>query len=275
MISRKKLVQQAGSENELRLREISLKNVNIIKTRLNDSLLYLNNCAGWYSELSENKSADSQKTLASILHEGNFDELSFADLEGIMYSTDYVVGDASSYKSYQQAMQGDSNISEIAHYSDLNDQVMIGLASPVLDSTGIPKGVLYGLYSRQHFAEIIDSEISDGKSFTNIINKDGDYISISDHVLNVLPFDNYWKNIEAAQFEKEYNREDIRKNIAGGKSGLTLYSIAGVTQYAYYEPIEISDWYAITKISKETLEENTDKINDLAAGLTSKFFHYL
>ena len=41
------------------------------------------------------------------------------------------------------------------------------------------------------------------------------------------------------------------------------------------EPIEISDWYAITKISKETLEENTDKINDLAAGLTSKFFHYL
>ena len=85
-----------------------------------------------------------------------------------------------------RSMQGDSNISEIAHYSDLNDQVMIGLASPVLDSTGIPKGVLYGLYSRQHFAEIIDSEISDGKSFTNIINKDGDYISISDHVLNVF-----------------------------------------------------------------------------------------
>ncbi|MHC1772930.1 MAG: diguanylate cyclase [Flexilinea sp.] len=270
-----KIGQQTGSENELLLREISLKNVNIIKTRLNDSLLFLNNCAGWYSELSENKSADRRKTLASILHEGNFDELSFADSEGMMYSTDYAVGDASSYKSYQQAMQGNSSISEITPYSGLNDQMMIGLASLVLDSTGIPKGVLYGFYSKQHFAEIIDSEISDGKSFTNIINKDGDYISISDHVLNVLPFDNYWKNIEAAQFEKEYNREDIRKNIAGEKSGLTLYSIAGITQYTYYEPIEISGWYAITKISKEALEENTDKINDLAAGLTSKIFSLL
>lgn len=265
-----KITKQAKSDNELLLKETSYKNVGIIKTRLNDSMLLLENCAGWYFSLSEKEPADSQKILSSIIRNSNFDELSFADSEGTMYSINNTVKDIPSYESFQQAMQGNSNIFDVTPYSVINDQSMIGLASPVMDTEGVPKGVLYGFYEPKHFAEITGIESSDGEGATSIINKNGDYILIFDHEKNALASDNYWKVIEEAQFENGYNREVIHQDITGGKSGLSLYTIAGMPQYAYYQPVEINGWYAVTRISKEVFKDNTSKINNMVSGLIIK-----
>lgn len=60
---------------------------------------------------------------------------------------------------------------------------------------------------------------------------------------------------QQADFDEGYDYESFRAAIAAGKSGLTLMTVGGQHVYLYYVPIQGTDWYMITSMAYETVND--------------------
>ncbi len=263
------------TETEQYIKEVSAKNAALLKSKLEQPLELLSHSAVWYSELSESGKAENKEVLNLVLREGSFDAVFYADSKGWLYSSDTAVLDISAYDSFQQAMQGKRNISDVTPYSVLYNQPMISFASPILDWNQQTQGVLYGFYNPEKFAVISSIDQQNENEVTTLIDQKGSFL-LSPVTTNVLfASGNFWNNIENAQFEDQGSSTKIQQEMRDGNSGFEKILIDGEQHLLYYEPIGFNQWYAVTTIRKTDLVNTSSSVNQMVMALTTKIIGFL
>ena len=101
----------------------------------------------------------------------------------------------------------------------------------------------------------LDSE-TDTNSYTNIVTLDGDFVIKSTFAEDALQGTNLFTIYEQqASFDEGYDYQSFRAAIGAGESGLTLLTVGTHHVYLYYLPIRGTNWYMVTSMAYETVND--------------------
>ena len=141
----------------------------------------------------------------------------------------------------------------------LSDEARLILSVPIIkDDTVI--GVLYGSYNKQQFEILFENDDFEIKSYSFIIDKNGnsiihpqskDYLLGDDNIIEYLK--NYRNNVEY-----------LNNNIKNRQFGFIKYAIGAEKRYAIYSPIGKTDWILFTAVSDTVFEVKSQEIIDTA-----------
>ena len=116
--------------------------------------------------------------------------------------------------------------------------------------------VIVGIHTSDIGAKLgLDSE-KETNSSTNIVTRNGDFVIKSAFSEDVLNGSNLFTIYEQkASFDQGYDLGSLHTAIEAGESGMTLLTVGTHHQYLYYVPIEGTDWYLITSMAYETVND--------------------
>lgn len=180
-----------------------------------------------------------------------YDEMSFADSKGNLYTTNDQILDVSNDEEFKKAMEGISNVSE-PRVSKVDDSVIVLYAVPV-KSNGTIVGVVMAAKKGTEISDYSNSiKLGEtGQAF--MINEEGTTIAHNNMEL-VLNRDNDFENVKNDPSLKSL--VGIEKKMVAGESGAGNYEYKGDKKYVGYGPVGNTGWsLAITIDDKEVLSE--------------------
>ncbi len=177
--------------------------------------------------------------------EDTFDYIAVADLEGNAYGTDGNISDIGEREYYQQAVAGETVISDLI-VSGFDGEYSVTVATPIIDNEGEIVGVMVGLNSSKSLGELFGENIVEGLEFSAIVDKEGDVIingleSVSEFVVSKNIYD-----LIVSEAQSYQPIDGIVDAVSNGESGYTSHVFDEEPFYIAYTPLGIRDWSMIS-----------------------------
>lgn len=182
-----------------------------------------------------------------------FYNMGIIDKNGICYNTLGEVLDLSQYDYYKNGMKGIASISE--SYISEDKQLMLNIFTfPIYKGNNVDM-ILTATYRSDDFSKILNISSFNGEGESVVIDTSGNFVSNSNKFYN-SDF-NIFYNL------KESNPElykTVSENISRGGSGYINYSNLNEDYLAYYEPLNINDWYLVSYVPSRCVYQNASII---------------
>jgi diguanylate cyclase (GGDEF)-like protein len=182
-----------------------------------------------------------------------FYNMGIIDKNGICYNTLGEVLDLSQYDYYKNGIKGIASISE--SYISEDKQLMLNIFTfPIYNGNNVDM-ILTATYRSDDFSKILNISSFNGEGESIVIDKSGNLVSNSNKFYN-SDF-NIFYNL------KEGNPElykTVIENISRGGSGYINYSNLNGDYLAYYEPLNINDWYLVSYVPNRCVYQNASII---------------
>ncbi len=154
---------------------------------------------------------------------------------------------------FQDALQGKTVISQPLMSRDINDKAVI-IATPLLNSSGKPAGVLYAdLPAKDIIASTIEGVHIGKTGFAYILDKGGLMLAHPDYKL-VQEFD-------------EKTTEWGRKVLAAPQGALHYTTSAGIERLLNFRKDPESGWIAVSTLDVSEISEATSSIRNISLGI--------
>lgn len=181
------------------------------------------------------------------------------DGKGIRYQEnigEIAVIDYQNEHCFQEALAGKPCFAQTIKASDSKDGFINHYFVPVYDKNSKIVGVLSSQMITSTFQRILNYSNFQGKSFSHIIDKNGNYILKAQNELNI--YDNIFDpRIEYINTDIEAIKENLRNN----KPGVFSFKWNdGKIYLGAYSPIEFNDMFVLTDIQKDVLMIYLDDI---------------
>ena len=219
----------------------------VFYTKLDDQLVMLESQSRYFQSIDLSDYNAMKETIMSTKGIGDFKNIGVANASGATINYNGTSsGNIYLEKYFQDAMKGNSTISESIIVDEDNDEVLV-LAVPIKRADGI-NGIIYGTFTKNILDSIIDTVSSAPESAQILVNSDGqiiaksngEYINHSANFLNeALP------NAEIPE-DKE--------------SKIKYYDINGRPYIAVLVPIGVHDWYFINILPESIITDQSSKI---------------
>lgn len=158
---------------------------------------------------------------------------------------------------YQQSMAGAEYVSG-ANSSKLVDEQVVFISVPVFDSADQVKGVLYGVIEVDSFDLYEDTVLGEDTEHIHIIDSNGKMITQSGNCTAPIDHENFFRGLE--HYGADITESQMKKALAKGESVFTWVEADGVKTYICVTPFQLNNWYILTGISEQAIEENISYI---------------
>ena len=150
----------------------------------------------------------------------------------------------------KEALSGKRVVSELLK-DRMSDDFVVCYGVPVV-SDGQVTGAITASRRTEDFSEIIDQEIFDGVAYIHIVDKDGNFVIRSEHVVIEKPLDNVFDDGDVSEDARISILEDMNR---GGDSFAT-FRYKGEAYWATFIPIGINDWQIFCLVPQTFLNRN-------------------
>ncbi|MBS7007271.1 MAG: response regulator [Anaerostipes sp.] len=221
-------------------------------------------------------SRDDLKDESSLKHflsqaqkDNDFKHIAFISDKGIAYSPEGTVPAMSKITDLDKLLNNSEELISVNETIWENGTILLGTAmEPVQFQDSRLVAVITGLNTSDIGSRLgLDSE-TETNSYTNIVTQNGDFVFKSAFSASALQGNNLFTIYEQqASFDEGYDFQSFRSSVASGESGLTLLTIGSNHVYLYYVPIAGTDWYMVTSMAYETVNDQIVYLSQfMAAG---------
>lgn len=234
------------------LENLSQQNVVIINHQIEDKFSLLQMFA---NEVGDKKNYDivqDHKKVEKLSQIFGFRLVGIALPDGTAYTSYKKVVDVSQRRYFQESMKGKNYVSE--PLDDIYDpNVKINVYSvPIYDEYKNIKGVFFTTYKNEDFKKFLRISSYNGKGYSYILDSKGNVISDSPQA-QIYGTKNMFKTLEKYNENKEIVNQ-MKKDFQNGQGGEISYNYKGY-KYANYAPLNINDWWCVTIVPKNVLEQ--------------------
>lgn len=169
--------------------------------------------------------------------------------------------DVSSESFLDSALSGECAVSEkmIDEYTG-NDIICYGV--PVYHDEQIV-GVLTASMLTSSFSNIIEQEIFSGKAFAHIIDRNGDFIIRSSHMVIQEQLVNIFDRGDI----QETTKQEVLNNLMDGETSFTVFEYRGEHYWVTIMPVGINDWQLFCLVPQDFLNHNFDTLITVFLGV--------
>lgn len=210
--------------------------------------------------LAENDLKDEaslRRFLKQAQTDNDFSHIAVINSRGIAYSPYGAIPALSKISNLDKLLDGSEKLISVNENIWESDTILLGTAmTPVSFQNSQLVAVIVGIHTSDIGLKLgLDSE-KGTNSYTNIVTRNGDFVIKSGYAEELLQGSNLFTIYEQqASFDPGYDYPSFRTALDAGESGMTLMTVGGEHVYLYYVPIRGTDWYMITSMAYETVND--------------------
>ena len=157
---------------------------------------------------------------------------------------------------FQRSIRGERCVTGVL--VDRLDQSRVNVYSVPLVRNGEVSAVLFASYSPEGFRSLLQTSSFDDQGYSYIIDSQGNLIADAPQAphrgdINIL------EGIQGISGQDREAVDAMRQNMSQGKAGYLAYGKES-PKYAYYQPMNINDWWLMTIVPKEVLDSRVTPI---------------
>lgn len=213
------------------------------------------------SELNEDMAEDRDRW--------NLVKLAYVDEEGVWYFADSSQRYAKSQEYLNKTLiDGERSISGIENIEGMD---VLVFSIPVdVDVDGHRMKALAGVYGIEDILQMVSIDSFDGRGYAYVVRSDG---SIAVRSKEREAISNEYNILSALEKQNADSRESVdqlRASLRTDEQGIALVSYDGVPSYICSTPIEVSDWYLLSMVPSDYIDQRTNSLYLLtvAVGVT-------
>jgi len=250
-------VQTVTNISEVYLREMAGQISSHFQTNLDSQFSQIQTIINVVSEDDLRDEASLSSFLNRAQADNGFTHIAAVSDEGITYSPNGGVPAISKISGLDKLLTGSENLISINETIWESGTILLGTTmTPAAFKNGQLVAVICGISTSNIGARLgLDSE-KGTNSHTNIVTRNGDFVIKSTFSADVLRGSNLFTIYEQkASFDRGYDLQSFRTAIAAGESGITLLTVGTHHEYLYYMPIPGTNWYMMTSMAFETVND--------------------
>ena len=251
------------------LREMTTQLGNHFQTNLDSQFSQIRTIANAISENDLRDEESLKRFLAQAQTNNAFLHIAIISDKGIAYSAEGAAPAMSKISGLDALLTGAGDLVSVNETIWESGTILLGTAmSPVAFQDGQLVAVIVGIHTSDIGLRLgMDSE-TETNSYTNIVTQDGDFVIQSTFSEDVIRGSNLFTVYEQqATFDKGYDFQSFRAAIEANESGLTLLSVGAHHVYLYFMPIQGTDWYLVTSMAYETVNDQIVYLSEFMAAV--------
>lgn len=144
----------------------------------------------------------------------------------------------------------------------INNEEYIIFSIPVENVVMDGKNIiaLAASYAPSSFDQVLSMTSFNEKAYSQIVTKSGTVVTRPTSSAALNTGYNVFSSLGAAKVDQGYNLEQVKKDIEGDKAGQIGLTLSGSHRYMVYMPIEPEDWYLLTFVPVEVVNEKSDML---------------
>jgi diguanylate cyclase (GGDEF)-like protein len=196
--------------------------------------------------------------MGSMKTTSQFSTVFVANEEGIAVNNEGLELDISDRYYFKKAMQGYQNISSLLKSRVTEEEVFI-FAHPIRDASGV-RGALCAAIRVEDLQNLIDHSIFDGLGYVYIIAGNGDI------VVRSVPDEHPIKDVNIITFltredtESSITAQQLTHDMITRQQGYFTFVGNGDLQNAYYEPLDVNDWYVLCGVPMKHIRAQSTEL---------------
>ena len=243
----------------LYLEELAGRREQVLASTLNDYIGDLDIAVGLLTkeDLSSTETLQAYQLRMKQLY--GLEKFAFVNEEGLIYTSRGTRTDIDQYAfDYKKISNPEISIKS----SDDSAKVVVAMPTDRLPFEGHFLVVCFMEIDMEYMLKNISLQSgSNNTTFCNIYTAEG--YSLTNMVLGGLASeDNLLSALERANFENEYNIENMRNDFSKGQRGVTSFTYNNVRETMYYIPVHRTDWMLTYLIKESVISDQIDTISE-------------
>lgn len=263
-------VEKAERKNAVAsMKDIAVQGTTIIEDRVEFSFSIMRDIAELLADEEDIQSEKVMDYLRQVLENKCFDVLRFgvAGTDGQSIVTNGKTIDISNREFFKEGLQGNEFISGLQE-SKLEDTNVIFLSVPIFNEDHQVRGVLYGVIEPSSFEIYRDTKLADDSSNIQIIDINGEYVTSPKAVAAFSNGKNFFHVLEDAK--SSVPLKEVKEQLQDGETVYTTARMGQKNVYFYITPLHIKEWYIVTAVNENVVDEKVHFVRDTVVILTIK-----
>ncbi len=237
------------------LREMTAQISSHFQTNLGSQFSQIRTITGAISEDDLKDEESLKHFLAQAQIDNDFTHIAFLSDKGIAYSPEGSVPAMSKISGLDKLLLNSEELISINEAIWESGTILLGTPmAPVQFEDEHLVAVIVGVHASDIGAKLgLDSK-TETNSHTNIVTKNGDFVIKSVFSEDAIHGSNLFTVYEQqAVFDKDYDFQSFRAAVDANENGMTLLTVGTHHEYLYYMPIPGTNWYMMTSMAYETI----------------------
>lgn len=237
------------------LQEMTTQISSHFQTNLGSQFSQIRTITGALTEEDLKDDASLENFLTRAQADNDFAHIAFISNKGIAYSPGGSAPAMSKISGLDKLLLDSEDLISVNETIWESGTILLGTSmNPVQFQDSQLVAIIVGIHASDIGAKLgLDSK-KETNSYTNIVTQNGDFVIKSAFSQEVLNGSNLFTIYEQkAKFDEGYDYSSFRAAIEAGESGMTLLSIGSHHVYLYYMPIPGTNWYLVTSMAYETV----------------------
>ena len=256
------------------LREMTAQLSSHFQTNLDSQFSQIHTITNAISEKDLQDEASMKRFLEQAQKDNDFTHIAFISDKGIAYAADGAVPAMSKISGLDKLLGDSGKLISVNENIWESSTILLGTTmTPIQFGDSQLVAIIIGLHTSDIGSRLgMDSE-TETNSYTNIVTKNGDFVIKSIFSEDVIHGSNLFTVYEQkADFDEGYDFQSFRADIDADKSGLTLLTVGSHHVYLYYMPIQGTDWYMVTSMAYETVNDKIVYLSQFMAAVSVGIF---
>lgn len=243
--------------SDVYLKEMTVQISNHFNTNLESQFSQIRTITGAISETDLKDEEHLSSFLIQAQEDNHFSHVALVSSKGIAYSSTGATPIMSKITNLDKLLSGSGQIISINETIWGSDTILLGTSiAPIQFGEEQLVAVIIGIETSAIGEKLGLDSRNETDSHTNIVTRDGDFVIKSTYSESILNGSNLFTIYEQhAVFDGGYNLESFRTAINAGESGMTLLTVGPHHEYIYYVPVQGTDWYIMTSMAYETVNQ--------------------
>ena len=253
------IVKRKIDENtEQSIESMATEGLEKIRIRINDEFSVLSTLSLLYDG-NEEINLETTKEMFEIAINSH----QFVGIDLLTASNERVLSLGSNVKYedeifIESILTGENTVSSIFFDENKNEYICLGV--PIYKN-GTIIGALIGEYEIKEFTNILDTSSFGQVGSIFISEEDGRLVARPESVGENT---NLFDLLDSININNEKKIEQLKKNLVKGRSGIITYGNSKYKRYICYNVIPDTNWYAISIVSGNLMDETAHKVSESA-----------
>lgn len=243
----------------------------IVKNHLKNNMMVLESAANIFTYNENMDTKDILDLAIKLKNLTQFDRVFIADKDGKAYFSSGDIHNVAHTKYFASSINGIHEITEITDsLFEKGTQIFLEAVPIIRHNKTI--GMVCGVYKLSTFSFLLHESMQAKNGYILLTSSSQEFILKSSNIDKTISENNIWKFFSNAIFNKNNIREKIENDILNLKNGFMEYTHNGSREFAYYSPLGINNWYIISVVSVDAMQNRLNFIQSLMTKFSTKMF---
>lgn len=243
----------------------------IVKNHLKNNMMVLESTANIFTYNENMDTKDILDLAIKLKNLTQFDRVFIADKDGKAYFSSGDIHNVAHTKYFASSINGIHEITEITDsLFEKGTQIFLEAVPIIRHNKTI--GIVCGVYKLSTFSFLLHESMQAKNGYILLTSSSQEFILKSSNIDKTISENNIWEFFSNATFNKNNIREKIENDILNLKNGFMEYTHNGSREFAYYSPLGINNWYIISVVSVDAMQNRLNFIQSLMTKFSTKMF---